>query len=325
MARGRTIGRLLTVVVMAGCLVACQEEPESPAVRKYVDRAIKILDRGFIANTLEWRRERARALPRLYAAESIPDTYELLDKLAKKAGGNHSSFQEPTKVAELDTPYAPDADFDVAEVSAADGIATLTIPTYLGSDPKSNRRYDDGAAKALEANRAKATCGWIVDVSDNLGGTTLPMIAAASPLLDDGVVMSFIDREGDSADVTVKGNAVWFEGKEGASLGKTRIPKVNKPVAIVQAKPTASAAEAVVISFLGQDSVKTFGEPTQGLSSANTTTEMSDGARVVLTEAVDVDRTGKIYGGPLPPDVATAPGAPARTEAEAWLKGQCDR
>jgi C-terminal processing protease CtpA/Prc len=70
----------------------------------------------------------------------------------------------------------------------------------------------------------------------------------------------------------------------------------------------------MAVAFRGRPRTLSFGEPTAGLSSANQTFPLSDGAQLFLTTALLADRTGRAYGGSLVPDVpvATAPEAPGR-------------
>jgi len=95
---------------------------------------------------------------------------------------------------------------------------------------------------------------------------------------------------------------------------------------------TASSGEAVTISFIGRPRTRLFGLPTAGLSTANATLPLPSGAMLVLTTAVEADRTGKRYGEKITPDEvipAAASGAaddPQMERAVAWLKSQsCDR
>lgn len=85
----------------------------------------------------------------------------------------------------------------------------------------------------------------------------------------------------------------------------------------------------VAIAFRGRPRTRSFGAPTRGLSTANTMIPLPDGARLVLTVAVDADRTGRRYGGVVEPDERVGPaqggeageGDEALARAEAWLAG----
>ena len=68
---------------------------------------------------------------------------------------------------------------------------------------------------------------------------------------------------------------------------------------------------------------RSFGLPTAGLSTANGTFPLSDGAMILLTTAIEADRTGRRYGDKIEPDepqAATGPGADPIATAGAWLK-----
>jgi carboxyl-terminal processing protease len=66
---------------------------------------------------------------------------------------------------------------------------------------------------------------------------------------------------------------------------------------------TGSSGEAAAIAFVGQEGVRSFGQPTYGFSTVNQPITLIDGAVVNLTVAVDADRSGKRYGVPVEPDV----------------------
>ena len=80
----------------------------------------------------------------------------------------------------------------------------------------------------------------------------------------------------------------------------------SAPVAVLYGPGTASSGEATAISFRGRDDTRSFGAPTFGVSTANRSFHMRDGALLVLTTSTMGDRTGKVYGGKLTPDEEVA-------------------
>ena len=105
-------------------------------------------------------------------------------------------------------------------------------------------------------------------------------------------------------------------------------------VAVLTGPRTASSGEAVAISFKGRPRTRSFGQPTIGLSSANGTFPLPDGAMILLTTAIEADRTGKQYGEKVDPDeIVPAPAASAppansiddatMAAAIAWLRRSC--
>ena len=96
-----------------------------------------------------------------------------------------------------------------------------------------------------------------------------------------------------------------------------------------------SAGEAAAIVFRGRPDSRSFGEATTGIPTYNVRIRMPDGAFLDIMQAVDVDRTGKAYDGPVTPDetvpvdwnnVANA-SDPVLGSAIRWLSqtGSCTR
>jgi carboxyl-terminal processing protease len=88
---------------------------------------------------------------------------------------------------------------------------------------------------------------------------------------------------------------------------------------------TASSAEVLLAALAGRERVRTFGSPTRGVSAGNRTFDLADGAALVLTVAATSDRAGRLYVGPIPPDVPVAAAAasaaaddPVLAAAAAW-------
>ena len=102
-------------------------------------------------------------------------------------------------------------------------------------------------------------------------------------------------------------------------------------VAVITGARTASSGEAVTIAFKGRARTRSFGQPTTGLSTANGNFPLSDDAMILLTTAIEVDRSGRRYGGKVDPDetqeAAGPNGDPAMSAAAAWLKSAsgCDK
>ncbi len=67
------------------------------------------------------------------------------------------------------------------------------------------------------------------------------------------------------------------------------------PVAVLIGPLTASSGEATAIAFRGRPNTKFFGEHSCGLSTANETVPLPDGAKLMLTVSLEADRKGNIY------------------------------
>lgn len=227
-------------------------------------------------------------------------------------------------------------------------LGVLTIPEFSGSRSDRVDRYFVAAAEIFESERARSSCGWVIDLGNNGGGNPSVMLPAVSPLLDDGVVEQFRTRDGEVSDVRIDGTSVswdgwrWdrlpiFAGSFGAlelrgfpgqasapTLPGTPAKLRGRPIAIVQSTRSASAAEWVLLAFTGQDDVTTFGSVTRGFPSVNGGFELPDGAMVTLTLFLVGDRDGNFHEGPITPVHAADPeDGSAFAAARDWVLQRC--
>jgi carboxyl-terminal processing protease len=283
-----------------------------PSPQRYAEIAL-----DHMADGLEWdpgtaREVRARVAAQVADAGSYAATYDALRDAVPELGGPHSAFLTPDEAARdlRGAPPAAGTDEPRPNVSTADGITTIVIPTLVGGDDAAHQRYVDAGAQGLVDAAPATTRGWVVDLRGNHGGDMWPMLAALSPLLDEGRVMSFEHAHG-SVPVTLQDGAVADDGSVAATSGAGRVP-AGLPIAVLTDGMTGSSGEAAAIAFVGQEGVRSFGQPTYGFSTANQPITLIDGAVVNLTVAVDADRSGKRYGVPVEPDVVVDDAALAR-------------
>lgn len=318
--------RRVVLVGLAGLLAlsgsSCAPSHEV-SVREYVDEAIAGLDEGYYADSPEWDAAVAEALPDLYSADTIPDTYRLLSDLTKVAGGAHSFFSTPADVAAWEQPYPSDR-VPVPTVSYDGSVATVVVPGFSSANPSEIDRYLEAAAEIFTSQRARSSCGWVIDVSANTGGDLRVMLVALSPLLDDGVVEIFRERDGSMSDVVVGANSVSWGEEVWGTLPAEPTKLAMRPIGIVQSGATASAGESVIVAFTGQEGVKTVGSATGGFTTVNDGFELPDGAEVTLSFALMGDREGNFYEGPLVPDRVVGHGdGSSQSVARDWVAGQC--
>ena len=300
-------------------VVACTPTTASREVRVYVEDAVAAMGDGIRTGSATWEARRDAAVDAMLSEDSVADTYPALNALAIEAGGNHSRFMAPAQAEAAtttsETAQLPDAMYD-------GWVGIIRLPAFNSRDADLQRQYVDAALQAYA--RSDAPCGWVVDLRGNGGGNMYPMLAAVAPLITDGVVLRLAD---DTEHVRVEVSNGVLTSPADSVAGSSSVASLDAPVALLTSSATASAAEAVVISFLGQDRVRTFGGSTAGMTTGNESFEMSDGALLVLTTSFMVDRSGTRHDGPLMPDVPVNPRA--RTDAldvaSAWLTAQCSR
>lgn len=278
--------------------------------QRYANFAFDVAEmQGIYADTEEFQQTLQIAREEIKAVDSVADTYPIIEKVLKAAGGKHSNLLAPNE----NTPGVAE-DTTMPTVTRDKGIATIVLPG-VWSGPV-GQQYADTAASGLAKETVDA-CGVIVDLRDNTGGDMGPMLAGVSSLLPNGTVLSFKSRA-NTSHVMIDGGSVTGGG---TPITVASTSKFTGPVAVLVDKETASSGEATMLSFRGLENSKSFGQPTAGYASANIFIDMPDGAGLMLTTAKDVARTGEEFAeDPVQPDVVTDN---PEDEAKAWLTQQC--
>ena len=129
------------------------------------------------------------------------------------------------------------------------------------------------------------------------------MLAGVGPILGEGVAGSFVDPDG------VQQAWGYYNGQAqlaGSTIIGAESPYHLKhplpPVAVLTGPVTASSGEAITVAFRGRPHTRSFGEPSAGVPTDNDEFPLSDGALLVLTVAIDADRTGQTYDTAIAPD-----------------------
>lgn len=195
----------------------------------------------------------------------------------------------------------------------------LWLPQLVDLNPNgtTGARYSSTLVSLIQKEDAQPACGWIVDLRQNEGGNVFPMAAGLSPFLGS-----------DPFAYTVQRHARQPETVNPATNYRLKHP--NAPVAVLTSPLTASSGEMIAVAFKGRPQWRSFGEPTYGASSGTQQFFLNDGALLNLMVAVDADRTGKTYGGRMPPDQPVtidwskfgADGDPVIVAAQEWLHSQ---
>jgi len=273
---------------------------------------------------INWTDFRSQVFQRAAGAQTIPDLYPAI-QLALGLLDDHHSFYQAATGGGLGNPTRPRCTAASAPtpVVPAD-IGYVRILSFSSSVPGADRQFADLVQDQIRAADRPGLAGWIVDVRGNGGGNMWPMIAGVGPVLGEGIAGYFVPPASSPVDWSFRGGA--------ALSGTSEIVRTTAPyalsapgaarVAVLTDNLVASSGEAVVVSFRARPNVRSFGTATCGLSTANSSLRLSDGATLVLTTALMADRTGRAYGVPLVPDEMMDAGGDAVVQrAIAWLRG----
>jgi C-terminal processing protease CtpA/Prc len=298
--------------------------PLAPEAQRELDAAFMIVRRGSLwRDTVTWSAVERDVHAIAAGSETAADTYPAIRALLTRLGDHHSFLMKPHGAAALRTGGSENPR-PLVRVETS-GVGYISVPAYSGIDKAASESYVQTVYDSLAVAVANgAGCRWIVDLRTNGGGNMWPMLGGLRPFLGEVGLGSFVSPAG--------AGPLWHARDQVAlKLPATLAPLESANVAVLTGPRTASSGEAVAISFIGRPRTRSFGLPTAGLSTANTTMALPDGAMIMLTTAVEADRTGKRYGGKVSPDeliLAPATDAaddPQMDRAVAWLKSQsCD-
>ena len=306
--------------------VAAPDAALGPDAERELDSAFSIVRRASLwRDTVTWSRVEVDVRALAAGSHSAADTYPALRLLLARLGDHHSFFMRPQSAAAFGGEGAENP--RAAVHVQATGVGYIAIPAYNGGDDLAAESYVRDAYDSLAVAIANGagTCRWIVDLRTNTGGNMWPML---------GALRTFVGEDGLGAFVTAGvSGPLWYAGDRVDVSPPAMLASLDSAnVAVLVGPRTASYGEAVAISFIGRARTRTFGLPTAGLSTGNIPVSLPDGAMLVVTTAVDADRSGKQYGEGIVPDevIARASGDapgdqvidPQMQRAQAWLESR---
>jgi C-terminal processing protease CtpA/Prc len=300
-------------LVAGGAYVWLANRAATPQV--VLDAAIlAVRERALNASEVDWTTEEPKIRAMAAGATHTSDVYPAIRAMLKALNDHHSFLLVPDKASRMKTTGVAKTP-PVVELKPGE-IGYVDMPGFAGTNPHAGALFSEGIRADIEKLAPETRCGWIVDLRRDTGGNMWPMLAALEP---------FLARQQLGAFVFAKGNVTPWRIRTRAD-GNMDLQHAN--VAVLTGPHTASSGEAVTVAFRGRDNTRSFGLPTRGLSTANSTIDLPDGSRMLLTTAVDQDRTGRRYGNQIEPDQIVVADTQAGRDttlavASQWLIGSC--
>jgi C-terminal processing protease CtpA/Prc len=194
----------------------------------------------------------------------------------------------------------------------------------IGGNIDTLKGYANELQRLIQDIDQEPTCGWIVSLRGNTGGSVFPMVTGLAPIIGEGEIGGFLLPDGNRKMLSLQKGNVWIDGDVVPKFGELldapsyTLKEPMPPVAVLVDQQTASAAEITALAFIGRPESRLFGEPTGGYTTGNEVFPLFDGAMMILTFAKELDRTGKIYSEQIIPDVIV-PSSEAMDVAIEWL------
>jgi carboxyl-terminal processing protease len=300
----------------------------SPQAAQYLNNALDIMQSYSLnKHEIDWPAFRAGILSQAASARTPADTYPFIKTALARLNDHHGFFMDPQEAsAQVNgtspTPMPPEINL------VENRFGYVVIRSYTGLNQEAVNQYGTDMQKQIQAIDRLHPCGWIVDLRGNAGGNMWPMLIGIGPVLGEGQAGSFVDADGRQVEWAYAGGQGWF-GPQAVSTVTAEpyhLANPDAPVAVLFGDHTASAGEILAVSFVGRLNARSFGSKSAGYTTITTGYPLSDNAGLFLTTNVIADRTGKVYGGAVIPDVqvngATSDPGPIPQEALQWLADQ---
>jgi C-terminal processing protease CtpA/Prc len=290
----------------------------SAEAREYLEFALsEIRTHDFYAREADWPSLEQGAYLRASLAADSSGVYPAIGWVLRSLGDGHGFLFPSDALDDLERFFHRTP---VPSTRLVGHVAVLRLPSF-GWAPQTRAAHQYVAA-AWRALRMTTSCGWVLDLRNDLGGDVYPMLGAVASFLDDvGKPLGFLSASGDVSWVRVHEGTVW-ESPQGVAVDYGSPPTItSRRVAVLIGPDTMSAGEATLVALLSQSGVRTFGLPTAGAAGAPTVITMPDGAELWVTKFIDVDAMRTPYPPAIAPDVQV--GDHALAEARDWLLSRC--
>ncbi len=301
------------------------EEKMSRAARKYLKEFFKVVEpQALDTEKIDWAKLKIMAQKIAAGAKTPADVHAAISYVLPRIN-THSFFMKPQLATRMAGTNLKEGEID-PNVEFATGhlingaIAYLTVPEFGSGHVPTQRAYADSLQRLIASMDREETIGWVVDLRGNTGGNCWPMLAGVGPLIGEGICGYFMGRDGSNAQPWsyVDGKSVMND----FPITTTINYKLKRPasrIAVLTGPRTMSSGEVTTVAFKGLENVRSFGAPTGGYSTTNSSISLSDGGLVLLTVSVYGDRNKNGYGAEIAPDVLAED---ALEEAVGWLKGK---
>ncbi len=313
-------------LLAAACSGGSADAPAPSAAELYLGRVLDLMQaNAYHRAAIDWPSVRAEVKAAAAGATEISKLDPALRLAFDHLGENHSFIQKAGggTVHSSTPPVCGGAWSEPGALPA--GVAYVRVGSNLGSTLTPEQLAAQLVA-AVAAADVPGLQGWIVDLRGNGGGNCWPMLAGISSILGAGDVGAFVHPDGFVLSWWISATAVGVR----AGATSTTFLTVSNPHTLLQASPrvavltdggTASSGEIVAIAFRGRADTRSFGAATCGLTSANTNFDLGDGSVLWLAVALDADRGGTLYDGPVAPDEVVSGDAETVARAAQWIQG----
>jgi hypothetical protein len=248
---------------------------------------------------------KATALKIAGSAKKYSDCYLAVNYLLESLrpfGDDHSFFMTAAEVKNWKNEGSQVSKVTVPFCEVIDSCGYIFVPPFHGGNMARMRAYADSLQAAIRYLSRSGIKGWLIDLTQNTGGNMAPMIAGLGPLFSGEKLGALIDVRGVQNAWYYSNGRFYWDDDTGWKVTDPVLLSKRLPIAVFTSNKTGSSGEAVVVSFIGNERTRSFGQSTWGLTTGNGSFELMDGSQIFLASTIMADRSGKSYRGPIAPD-----------------------
>ncbi|MEO6632974.1 MAG: S41 family peptidase, partial [Mucilaginibacter sp.] len=300
---------------------------------KYINAACAIIQKhSLFKDSVNIDKLKQTALKIAGPAKNYSDCFLAVNYLVdclRLYGDNHLFFMKAAERKNWEQNGSAIHPVENATCKIVDGYGYILVPGFHSGNKKLICAFAENLQAEIKRLSQAGIKGWIVDLRGNSGGNQEPMIAGLGPLFSAVKLGSLVDVNHQYSSWNYDHGLYFFDDD------KTNGWKIPNPVTLTSQLPIAvltngqagSSGEIATISFVGNARTKSFGQPTMGLTTGNGSFDLPDGSQMFIASTHMVDRNGKIYTGPVVPDVLVEVGKDGKRDnvletAENWLARQ---
>jgi hypothetical protein len=311
--------KCIVLALFVSLFLGCKKDvpvinPELKKAREFLSALVTTIQQHWVRrNSVDWVEFRKHVL-------SVVDEYNgYMGNMQKGIqlslsllGDKHTSFvykngQEVRSATNQGCGYEQPA---MVSLDATIGYVNVVGFTSANS-PAAEEAYIAAIYKQLKESDNPTLKGWIVDLRTNTGGRYTPMLKAVAPFFQAGTAMYFVYPDSTFSEMAISAETL-------RSAYHLKNPQVK--VAVLTSQNTASAGEAVAITFRSRANTRSFGNSTCGVSTGRAGYEIGDVGQLVISTSIMADKDKHLYGSSVQPDEVEPSSGEAFKKAIQWLK-----
>jgi C-terminal processing protease CtpA/Prc len=227
---------------------------------------------------------------------------EYLINALREYGDHHSFFMKAAEVTNWSTAGSSVSKVEFPTQKLIENYGYIKVPPFHGGNGSMMLAYADSLQASVRKLDQQNVKGWIIDLRENTGGNMAPMIAGLGPLFSSSKLGSLVDVNGKSHSWYYENGRYYMDDEKGWNVSSPVTIRKGSPIAVLISNKVGSSGEIVVISFIGNEKTKFFGQPTYGLTTGNGSFTLKDGSMMLLASTIMADRNGKQYHSSIHPD-----------------------